>query len=82
MATAKITTKEVTKEVTSYEQRVVLELTADEASALRCVVINTGGSLYRSRRKHTDAISNALRLAGVHEGVDDVGQALWFRNSF
>lgn len=82
MATAKITTKEVTKEVTSYEQRVVLELTADEASALRRVVTYIGGSPYRSRRKHTDAISNALRIAGVYEGVDDVEKAMWFKDSF
>lgn len=53
--------------VTTKKSETVYELTLSEAEAetLRAVCDNVAGSPTESRRKHTDAINRALRLAGV-----------------
>jgi hypothetical protein len=63
MATAKTETRTVTKPV--EVEVVMLELTMDEAKALREVVSRVGGPTRSSRRGLVDNILVALQKAGV-----------------
>lgn len=55
---------EASKQTVTVETYVVT-LSKDEAESLRFVCNNVAGCPEKSRRKHTDAINRALRLAGV-----------------
>lgn len=70
MATArKIEVERKVVEVRGYD----LHLTPEEAQFLADVTSRIGGDSTHSRRKHSDAISGALRTAGVdYNKTDDL----------
>lgn len=63
-----------TQTVTIYN----LELSQEEAEALRATVGHITGSLSNSRRKHTSAIYRALGDAGVNYKDEDLSGNLNF----
>lgn len=68
MANATALKKTVKKTVEEQvDDGVILMLSKDEAETLRLIVCNIGGDRYESRRKHAEAIAEALRLAGVYK---------------
>jgi len=65
MAQAKKATRGVTKEITTEEPVIVLELSPAEAATLRCVGQKIGGNSDTSPRGHIADINQALYKAGV-----------------
>ena len=65
MATAEPTTVEVKVVTTTTTPGVTLTLTYSEATTLRAILEQVGGSRDHSRRKHADDIHRALSEAGI-----------------
>lgn len=60
---------------------VTLKLTMEEAKALKVITELIAGSPLYTRRRHTDAISLKLRMAGIAIATcraDDVGGVITF----
>lgn len=68
MARCSVEQKSVVKKVerTVEEEEYVLRLTSDEARTLHNIVTSIGGCPIDSRRRHADAIKNALESNGIN----------------
>jgi hypothetical protein len=74
MATAKInkTTKKVMKEVEETTENILLEVTKEEAAAMRAVFGNVGGSPSRTRRGLIDSVDQVLGRVLVPDSDSDI----------
>jgi len=83
MATAKKNVRKVERIVVdTIEDGVTLELSKDEAEALRFVFQHIGGNPDKGGRKHINAITRALDDAKVKVGrytVDEKYNSLYFK---
>lgn len=70
---ARIERRKIVKKTVSHEEVVILEMSRDEAQALRDVCGHISGS-QDSRRRHADAIADRLHRIGVRldAPVDDM----------
>ena len=77
MATATVTTVEIPQAPVIppplLRERIVLELSPNEAEALALILGKVGGDPKRSRRKYVDEIYNALSTLGISTGTTDGG---------
>jgi hypothetical protein len=53
------------KRVRKVETVIILELSTDEAEALRAILFRVGGQPLSSRRRHADSIRDGLIMAGL-----------------
>lgn len=60
---------------------VTLELSLEEAETLASALSMVGGSVYTTRRQHTNEIENALREAGIETFVYDLTGELRFNQN-
>lgn len=84
MATAKKTTKKVTKTVKEKEQRIKLSLTLEEATTLYTITRSIGGSPTTTRRKYSDSIGYALKQFNLPDVTDSYDKnnrinSIWFK---
>lgn len=61
--------------------KVSLELSENEAQALRDLLGNVGGDPVQSRRKYVDTILNGLQECGIYRsGAEDKTGTIFFNN--